>query len=138
MKTFVICLSLVSVVGVSRLASQLPATTWDGVYTSEQAKRGAALYQGQCGACHGESLTGVESAPALVGDTFNSTWEGVALADLFERIRTTMPLTAPGSLSRPQTADVLAFMLESGKFPAGKTPLDPAALAAIKYRTYRP
>jgi quinoprotein glucose dehydrogenase len=121
------------------VTAQAPATTtWDGIYTAEQAKRGGALFTEQCAACHGESLQGIESAPALVGDTFNSTWEGVALSDLFERIRTTMPLTAPGSLSRAQTADILAFIVQTGKFPAGTTELDPAALASIKYRTYRP
>jgi S-disulfanyl-L-cysteine oxidoreductase SoxD len=120
------------------VAAQAPATTWDGVYTAEQSKRGAALYQTQCAACHGDALQGGGEAPALVGDTFSATWEGLSLADLFERIRTTMPQNAPASLSRPQYADILAFVLETGKFPAGTTALDPAALMPIKYRTYRP
>jgi quinoprotein glucose dehydrogenase len=134
-----VAIGFVFLVAAVVTAQQAPATTtWDGIYTAEQAKRGAALFKDQCAACHGESLQGVESAPALVGDTFNSTWEGVALSDLFDRIRTTMPLTAPGSLSRTQTADILAFIVESGKFPAGTAELDPTALGSIKYRTYRP
>ena len=37
----------------------------------------------------------------------------------------------PGSLSPDQYADVLAFMLEKNKFPAGKTEL-PADLDGLK------
>ena len=40
------------------LRTQEPApserSVWDGVYTEEQAKRGEALYEKQCSACHGE------------------------------------------------------------------------------------
>ena len=84
---------------------------WDGVYTVEQARRGGELAADRCVACHGDRLAGGESAPPLAGDQFNATWEGVMLSDLFDRIRMTMPLENPGSLTRQQTADVLAYML---------------------------
>ena len=42
-------------------------SVWDGVYTEEQARRGAALYGQECASCHGATLTGGESAPPLVG-----------------------------------------------------------------------
>jgi mono/diheme cytochrome c family protein len=119
-------------------AAQQPRTTWDGVYTAEQARRGAALYKTHCSSCHGDALMGAEAAPALVGDTFNGTWEGVPLADLFERVRATMPQDKPGSLSRAQNADILSYILEVGKFPAGAAQLDAQALMGITYRTYRP
>jgi hypothetical protein len=37
-----------------------------------------------------------------------------------------MPATAPGTLTRPQAADLLAYILSFNKFPAGKTdfPID--------------
>jgi mono/diheme cytochrome c family protein len=120
------------------VTAQAPATVWDGVYTAEQAKRGEALYKTHCVACHGDTLQGAEAAPALVGDTFNGTWEGVTLAELFDRMRTTMPQNAPGSLSRVQNAEILAFILQSGKFPAGQAPFDAVAHGAVKYRTYKP
>jgi mono/diheme cytochrome c family protein len=124
---------------LSAALAQAPGgTIWDGVYTAEQARRGAPLYQMHCANCHGEGLQGLEIAPALAGDVFNSTWEGVTLSDLADRIRTTMPMTAPGTLSRQQTVDVVAFILEAGKFPAGTTPLDPNALGTIRFRTYKP
>jgi mono/diheme cytochrome c family protein len=134
-------LSVVGVAGVfviSVASAQAPPTIWDGVYTDEQAKRGAALYQTQCAACHGDTLLGAEMAPALAGDTFNSTWDGVPLTDLLDRIRTTMPQTAPGSLSRVQVAEVLAFILQFGKFPAGDKLLESQTVGATTFRAYRP
>jgi len=121
-------------------SGQQAKTIWDGVYTAEQADRGAALYTEHCARCHGEALGGVESAPALTGDTFNGNWEGVALSDLFERMRSSMPQDKPGSLSRAQNADVLAHMLKTGGFPAGSTPIDPqaGALSQIRFATYKP
>ena len=121
-------------------AAQGQKTTWDKVYTAEQAARGEKLYAENCAACHGEALGGVEMAPPLAGDVFNSNWEGVALSDLFERMRTSMPQNKPGSLSRVQNADILAHMLKVGNFPAGDVPLDgqAGALAQIKFVTYKP
>ena len=122
------------------VAAQGQKTVWDKVYTVEQANRGEKLYADNCAVCHGDGLTGVEMAPALAGDMFNANWEGVALSDLFERMRMSMPQTNPGSLSRPQNADILAHMLRAGGFPAGDTPLDgqAGALTQIKFLTYRP
>ncbi|HKH70393.1 MAG TPA: c-type cytochrome [Vicinamibacterales bacterium] len=122
------------------VAAQGPKTTWDKVYTAEQAVRGEKLYADNCASCHGESLGGVEMAPPLAGDTFNSNWEGVSLNDLFERMRTSMPQNKPGSLSRAQNADILAHILKVGGFPAGDAPLDgqAGALMPIKFVTYKP
>ena len=96
---------------------------WTGVYTTEQAKRGEPLYAQACGSCHGTSLEGGEMAPPLSGGQFNSNWTGLSLGDLFERTRISMPQNNPGSLSRQQYADVLAYMLSAGSFPEGKIEL---------------
>jgi S-disulfanyl-L-cysteine oxidoreductase SoxD len=125
------------VVSVAGMSAQ-QRTTWDGVFTTEQARRGEALYKTHCGSCHGDILAGIESAPQLVGDTFNATWDGVPLNELFERMRMTMPQTKPGSLSRAQNADILAYILDVAKFPAGSAVLDAQVLDGITYRTYRP
>lgn len=127
-------------VGVGVVAAQGQKTTWDKVYTAEQATRGEKLYADKCASCHGESLAGVEMAPPLAGDVFNGNWEGVSLNDLFERMRTSMPQNAPGSLSRTENADILAHMLKVGGFPAGDTALDgqAGALTQIKFVTYKP
>jgi mono/diheme cytochrome c family protein len=115
-------------------------SVWDGVYTEEQAKRGEAVYKKECGACHGEMLTGGESAPPLTGGSFQANWNGLTLGDLFDRIRKTMPQSKPGSLTRQQGADVLAFMLNMNKFPAGKTELyrQSEMLKEIRFETKKP
>lgn len=122
------------------LAAQAQKTTWDKVYTDEQAARGEKLYADNCASCHGEGLGGVEMAPPLTGDVFNANWEGVMLADLVERMRSSMPLNKPGSLTRAQNTDILAHMLKVGGFPAGDVPLEgqPGTLAQVKFLTYNP
>jgi mono/diheme cytochrome c family protein len=111
-------------VAASLLCAQTTRTVWDGVYTEEQSKRGAAAYAKECGSCHGAQLTGGESAPPLAGDGFMSNWTGQTAGDLFERIRQSMPLDDPGRLSRQQDADIVAFLFKANGFPAGKTELD--------------
>jgi mono/diheme cytochrome c family protein len=109
------------------LSAQQPAQTsrsvWDRVYTDAQAKRGQPLYGQHCGSCHGATLEGGESAPALAGGEFLSNWSGLTAGDLFERIRTSMPQNKPGKLSREVNADILAFMLSANQFPAGNAEL---------------
>ena len=128
---------------VFALRAQEPAesrSVWDGVYTEEQAKRGEEVYKKECAACHGAELTGGESAPPLTGGAFQANWNGLTLGDLFDRIRKTMPQAKPGSLTRQQDSDVLAFMLSMNKFPAGKTELyrQSEMLKEIRFETKKP
>jgi S-disulfanyl-L-cysteine oxidoreductase SoxD len=102
-----------------------------GVYTDEQATRGEAVYGQECASCHGPTLGGVEMAPALTGDTFLANWSGLTVADLFERIRLSMPPDNPGRLSRAQNLDVIAYMLKVGKYPSGRREL-PAEADMLK------
>src|SRR6266550_2477142 len=96
---------------------------WDGIYTEEQAKRGEAIYSASCASCHGPDLSGGEMAPGLVGGQFGSNWDGLSVGDLYERIRVSMPQDNPGSLSRQENADVLAYLFSKGSFPPGKSEL---------------
>jgi S-disulfanyl-L-cysteine oxidoreductase SoxD len=99
-------------------------TIWDGVYTEEQATRGEALYGEHCVKCHGATLQGNgEGANPLTGATFKSTWNGVSMGALFDRVRLSMPQDKPGSMTRQQVADLLAFILRVNNFPAGKEEL---------------
>jgi hypothetical protein len=70
-------------------------------------------------------------APPLTGGAFNSNWSGLSLGDLSERIRISMPQSNPGSLSRQQCADLVAFLLSAGNFPTGKEEL-PRELEILK------
>ena len=132
----------VAAVAVTAVPAQTRTSQWDGVYTEAQSKRGEALYGKYCVSCHGEDLTGggAESAPTLVGRRFTTQWDGRTLGDLFERTFVTMPQDAPGSLSREQHVDILAFVLTRNSFPAGTTELtsQPEALSAIRIVAERP
>jgi len=110
---------------------------WDGVYTDEQAERGKAVYLEKCVQCHGPTLMGGGAgAGPLQGATFNGNWNGVMLGDMLERVRQSMPLDKPATLSRQQTADVLAYIFSVNKFPAGKAELSRQAeiLNTIQYK----
>ena len=74
--------------------------------------------------CHGPKLHGRRrSAGALIGPTFNGNWNGVPLDQMLDRVRATMPMDKPMTLSRQQTADALAFIFSINKIPAGKAEL---------------
>lgn len=122
------------------LNGQETRSVWDGVYTTEQARRGEALYTQHCATCHGGTLLGAEAAPALTGFEFGANWSGLTLGDLFERIRTSMPSDDPGKVSAQQKADIVAHMLKVGGFPAGMTelPRDQQVLMQIKYLATKP
>jgi len=122
------------------LCAQTSRSVWDGVYTSEQAKRGATLYANDCASCHGSALNGGESAPPLAGGEFFANWNGLTVGDLFERIRVSMPADNPGKLRREQDADILAFMLSMNQFPDGQTQLEHRieVLKQIRFEATKP
>lgn len=111
----------------------------EGVYTQDQAKRGEDLYVQKCARCHGTDLHSGDSAPPLVGTDFLSNWNQKTMGDLFERVRTTMPSDKPGSLNRQQVADILSYILNENKFPAGKDELSTQAdaLKQIQIDAYK-
>jgi mono/diheme cytochrome c family protein len=107
-----------------RTGAQERASTRDGVYTEAQARRGQASYKKSCESCHGEDLMGSRPVtPPLAGPDFTATWAGQTVDDLFERIQSSMPADNPGKLSRPENADILAYLLQANKLPAGKAEL---------------
>ena len=97
-------------------------TTWDGVYANDQARAGETLYADKCAECHAADQTG-GFGPPLVGPVFVSTWGDMALSDLFDSIKNTAPASNPGSLSRDDVADVMAYLLQVNGFPAGSAAL---------------
>jgi mono/diheme cytochrome c family protein len=116
---------LASAIGVTGLQAAAQARSVnDGVYTAEQAKRGEAIYKEQCATCHGDNLEGSGPMPPLAGKDFLSNWSGKSVGDLFEKTTTTMPATAPGTLTPAQGADIVAHLLATGKYPAGAAELE--------------
>jgi mono/diheme cytochrome c family protein len=114
-------------------------TVWEGVYTDEQAKRGEALWGDKCAKCHGADLSGGD-APSLVGSEFSANWDDLSLGDLADRLRISMPQDNPQSLSREQTADLVALILKGNKLPSGTTdlPSQTENLKMIKYKANKP
>lgn len=105
------------------------------LYTIQQAQAGAAIYATTCASCHGGNLQGV-SAPAIAGAEFQKT--AVSNKYTVSIIRTivtqNMPMSNPGSLTDPQYAQIMAYLLAENCYPAGAKPFptdDTPALAKV-------
>jgi mono/diheme cytochrome c family protein len=107
------------------LRAQQSRTVKDGVYTDAQATRGKAIFAMRCAICHGEMLEGA-AGPPLAGDAFLGPRDSQPLSDFFDKINATMPADAPATLEPQQVIDLVAFILQANKFPAGRTELAPA------------
>jgi len=108
----------------------------DGVYSAAQAARAQPVYQAQCAECHGNAMEGT-TGPPLAGESFLSTWSARPLGNLVDRIQKTMPFNEPGSLTRSQSTDLAAYILQTGRFPAGQVELTDAVLPQITFPTAR-
>jgi len=118
------------------LSAQSAVSVWSGVYTGEQARRGQAVANSKCQACHGERLAG-DMGPPLAGTDFLSNWNGKPVSELFEKTQTTMPQGEEGTLTPAQTADLISYLFQLSKFPEGATELgtDLSALKQIQIKT---
>jgi quinoprotein glucose dehydrogenase len=132
---------VVLLAAATALRAQEPtASTTAGLYTEAQAERGRVAYAKYCQSCHGETLQGVDVAPALVGATFLGNWVGLSVGELADRIRMTMPQNDPGTLSAATTADLIALILESNGYPAGANalPRDVQLLQMVRIAAPKP
>ena len=118
-------LSVILIIAGPGLSAQTSRSVWDGVYTREQATRGA-LTSGLCTQCHGDSFQG-DPAPPLTGADFLAKWDGRSVGDLFELIRQTMPDDDPGSLAGQHTQISSHTSSASISFPQGRPSLQPSA-----------
>lgn len=132
-----VCIALAVVTVIAVLSVPLQAQTaksvLDGVYLPAQAASGQEMYPNTCAGCHGPTLAGA-AGPQLAGAQFVSHWKDKTVGDLFEKIKTTMPPTMPGSLSPDATADLVSFLLRINGYTAGTTRLaiEAAPLKAVK------
>jgi glycine/D-amino acid oxidase-like deaminating enzyme len=92
-----------------------PVSSLTGVYSQDQAQKGAETYRKYCGLCH--------ATASHSGEGFQSTWSGRSTAELFDYLRTTMPNDNPGKLSKSQYTDIVAYLLQLNGMPAGPRPL---------------
>lgn len=116
--------SAISADAQTAAANEARVSIWDGVYTEAQAERGAKIRNSDCAACHG--------AKEWAG-SFLRGWNGRSANDLFEQIRSTMPMDSPGRLTRQQYADIIAYMFSINDVPPGSKEMggDAASLRRV-------
>ena len=126
----ILLISLPIAIAASGQPAGADVTVRDKVYSQEQSKRGRASYDGKCASCHDGGTMG----PELWGAPFLTQWENKEVASFYNRIQTTMPEDAPGTLSESEVLDIIAYVIQTNGFPAGDKELESAkALATIKF-----
>jgi mono/diheme cytochrome c family protein len=117
------------VVIAAQAAKPTGPTVWDGVFTDAQADRATGMFSQSCARCH--TLTSEGSRP-LSGEKF---WEGYTqktVGDLLTFVRTNMPNGQGNTLPAASYNDLVALILKSNGFPAGKTELAPETVANVQ------
>jgi hypothetical protein len=104
--------------------------------TGAQLARGGEAYQHNCtNGCHMPDLRAGAFAPALSGHLFVEHWQGLAVGELYERVRNTMPQQKPHSLDDQTYVDIVAFLLRSNGGDIGQElQSDPDALGNMVIR----
>jgi len=100
---------LVGSLSVASLPVNAETTLNDGVYSKEQAARGKESFEANCKACH---------LPEFYKDKLAS-WDQAPLVDFYDLVASTMPQSAPGSLTDEQYADALAYIFSFLGYPDG-------------------
>jgi mono/diheme cytochrome c family protein len=99
------------------------STVKAGIYSTEQAERGKATYDKICQSCHTfQPSEKSKDNPDLGGDAFLSKWDKRSLHELATVIYTNMPNDGSAVVSEAETADLVAYILQQNKFPAGSQP----------------
>ena len=114
---------------VTAQTGALHRTVWDGAYAEVQATSGLTTFGQHCSGCH--ALTAEGKAP-LVGDPFWKSFSQKTVGDLLEFVSTSMPNGTPGSLSESEYDNIVALMLKSNGFPAGKIDLARHTVADVR------
>jgi mono/diheme cytochrome c family protein len=106
-----------------------------GDYTKAQATAGKDVFDKTCAVCHGDHMQG-GVGPALAGNQFLSVsqFQKISAEYFYNFMSTHMPLTDPGSLTKQQYLDIMAYMLEANGYPSGSHELtdNKQELEAIK------
>jgi cytochrome c553 len=141
--------------GVGRAASDSEVALWDVDVSPTGAglpqgsgtpAQGAAVYAGKCASCHGAAGEGTPAGPKLVGrepadsfifgrdpklvKTVGNYWPYATT--LFDYVRRSMPITAPGSLANSEVYAVVAFLLAQNGIIDESAVMDSLSLAAVK------
>ena len=119
----------------SAAEASAPATTTaaagEATFSEEQADRGRDIFRAACTECHYSS--------EFSDSQFKFKWSRRSAGNLYQLIQTSMPETAPGSLSPEETVDIVSYILRmngfepgAGELAADRAVLDAIALASIR------
>ena len=97
-------------------------SVWDGVYTQQQAARGAASFTASCARCHSAEPNEGERRP-LAGKAFWASFRESTVDRLLDYVSKNMPNGAGGTLDAGTYADLVAFILSRNELPAGAAEL---------------
>lgn len=115
-------IALASPAGAQDSAS---ADSTAAMYTPAQADRGEKAFRRDCGACHATS--------EFTGAFFLNRWSAGTAYQLFDFLRTQMPIDNPGKLTAEEYVAVITYLLGANGYPSGDRamPADPEALRTI-------
>jgi mono/diheme cytochrome c family protein len=98
-------------------------TVQAGIYSTEQAERGKAIFDKICASCHTfQPSAKSKDNPDLGGEAFLTKWDKKSVHEIATVIYTSMPNDGSAMVSEAETADLIAFILQQNKFPAGAQP----------------
>jgi len=141
--------------GIGRVASDSEVAVWDVDVSPDGAGlpqgsgtpgQGAAVYGAKCAACHGAGGEGTPAGPKIVGravrDSFAFGRDPTMVktvgnywpysTTLFDYVRRTMPINAPGTLTNSEVYAVVAFLLAENGIIDGTTVMDSLTLPAVR------
>ena len=95
-------------------------------FTAAQAASGRTAYTSTCAVCHGSTMTNGTYGTPLAGEYFKTKWSRRSVRAFYDRVRNTMPPSAPGSLPADTYADIVAHILEVNGFKPGSAALKAA------------
>jgi S-disulfanyl-L-cysteine oxidoreductase SoxD len=111
------CAGTILALSLAGMTHAAQRTTNDGVFTAEQAAKGAEVHADHCARCHHQTY---------YEGGFLDAWYGAPMSMLYEIIRMKMPEDRPGALKPREYTALLAWVLERNGYPAGSEPLGAA------------
>ena len=106
--------------------AQDPVRVDSAAAAAKQVELGEQWFRAACFECH--------ASGGLSNADFRLKWSGRSVFELVEAIRSTMPESAPGSLTQGTYIAVVAYLIKTNGMPVGTNalPSDSAGLTTIK------
>jgi mono/diheme cytochrome c family protein len=105
-------------------------SVWDGVYTQQQAARGATSFTTHCARCH--SAEPNDEKKPVAGKAFWQSYRESTVDQLLDYISRNMPNGAGGTLEASTYADLVAFILSRNDLPSGAAELTKQSAAGVQ------